>query len=70
MENIVLENILLRYKLGQKTLEESIKEILLLFNINGRNEQSKVFDELLDYAWNLAQHPEEQVKLNEIRERF
>lgn len=70
MENIVLENILLRYKLGQKTLEESIKEILLLFNVNGRNEQSKVFDELLDYAWNLAQHPEEQVKLNEIRERF
>lgn len=39
-------------------------------DVVGQSEQLKAFDELFDYAWNLAQHSEELAKLNEIRERF
>ena len=39
MEKIEIENILLRFKLGQKTLDESTNEILLLFSVSGRSEQ-------------------------------
>jgi hypothetical protein len=39
MEKIEIENILLRFKLGQKTLDESTNEILLLFSVSGRSVQ-------------------------------
>jgi hypothetical protein len=34
MDKIQIENILLRFKLGQRTLDESTKEILRLFDVS------------------------------------
>lgn len=48
----------------------TVDKLLDLFAVSGQSEQLKAFDELFDYAWNLAQHSEEHAKLNEIRERF
>lgn len=41
--------------------------------IEGSNKKdvlSSLFDELFDYAWSLAQTPDEYAKLNEIKERI
>jgi hypothetical protein len=39
MDKIKIENILLRFRLGQRTLDESTEEILRLFSVVGRSEQ-------------------------------
>lgn len=38
MKKTEIENILLRFKLGQKTLDESTSDILLLFSVSNRRE--------------------------------
>lgn len=43
---------------------------LPIHNVVRRSEQLKVFDDLLDYAWDLAHLNEHYEKLNELKERF
>jgi len=35
MDKMQIENVLLRFRLGQRTLDESTKEMLLLSNVRG-----------------------------------
>ncbi len=55
---------------GNINVESAKQQVLDLFGVSWRSEQLKAFDELFDYAWNLAEYPEQHSKLNEIRERF
>ena len=50
-------------------IETELKK-LRVADVSGRSEQLKAFDDLFDYAWNLAQFNEQYEKLNEIKERF
>ena len=51
-------------------MNQVLDEALTIPAVSGRSEQLKAFDELFNYAWNLAQYSEEYAKLNEIRDSF